>query len=162
MLLKNMNEKGFTLIELIFVIAIIAIASVVVVPRWNASSQRLEYEARRVLNDVRYAQAMSMLTGQRYRFVRASSTSYQITDEDGVAVLLPRGSSTMVLTSGVTFGTFSNLPSNLVVFNSLGVPYTTTAIPGAALASTASIPLVSGSQTRTINISPETGFAVLS
>lgn len=155
-------QKGFTLLELVFVMLIIGIISVMVVPKWLGTGQRSGYEARRVMNDIRYAQAMSLLTGQYYRFVRTSSTTYQITNEAGSAILLPGGSTTVTLSAGVTFGTFTNLPNSLVAFDALGAPYTTGSVPGSALSSTATIPLVSGSQTWTISISPQTGYEVLS
>jgi len=94
MLLKNRSQtfprflpSGFTLIELIIVILIIGIVSVVAIPKWTASSQRLEFEVRRVLTDIRYAQALSMTSGERYRWVKLSSSSYQITNEAGTMFL---------------------------------------------------------------------------
>jgi prepilin-type N-terminal cleavage/methylation domain-containing protein len=157
----NKLTSGFTLIELILVIAIISIVSVMVVPKWHATSQGQEYETRRVLNDIRYVQAMSMLTGQHYRFVRTSATTYQLLNEAGSALLLPSGGTTITLSTGVSFGTFTNLPNSLVAFDSLGTPQTTSSVPGTALASAAVIPLVNGS-TRNITISPQTGYGTIS
>lgn len=158
---SNRTTSGFTLFELILVITIISIVSVVVVPKWHGTSLRSEYEIRRVLNDIRYVQAMSMLTGQHYRFVRTSSTTYQLLNEAGSAIILPSGGTTITLSTGVSFGTFTNLPNNLVAFDSLGAPQTTSGVPGTALASAAVIPLVNGS-TGNITISPQTGYGALS
>lgn len=156
-----LSRQGFTLIELIFVVLVIGIIGVMVLPTWTSTSFNLEHEARRVLDDVRYAQALSITSGQRYRWVKVSSTTYQLTNEAGTAVLLPSGSNQLILTSGVTIGTLTNLPNSLIAFNSQGIPYTDSSYPGTALSSAASIPITAGSQTRTIQISPQTGYGIL-
>jgi prepilin-type N-terminal cleavage/methylation domain-containing protein len=155
------KSRGFTLIEVLIVLLIMGIISVAVMPKWTGTGTNVNYEARRVLNDIRYAQGMSITTGQRYRWVKLSSTTYQITDQSGTAIILPSGVSTLTLSGGATIGTLSNLPNSLIAFNSQGIPYTTTALPGTALAATASIPISGGGITRTIQISPETGYGVL-
>lgn len=158
---KNI-ASGFSVLELILVIAIMGILAFVAIPRWSHNKILVEFEARRVLNDIRFAQAMSMASGQRYRWVRTSSTSYQITNEAGSAVMMPSGGTSLTLTSGVSFGSFTNLPSNLVAFDSRGRPYTTSTYPGTALASSATIPLTGAGQTATITITPTTGYGALS
>lgn len=155
-------SRGFTVLELVLVILIVGIIAVTVTPTNTQVPMRLAYEARRVLNDIRYTQALSMASGQRYRWVRTSSTAYQITNEAGVALILPSGSSTMTLSNGVSFGTLANLPNDLVAFDSRGTPYTTSSLPGTALGSTASIPVTNGSQTFTVSITPTTGYGVSS
>ncbi len=154
--------QGFTLLELVLVILIVGIIAITVTPTSTQAPIRLAYEAQRILNDIRYTQAMSMASGQRYRWVRTSSTAYQITNEAGSALILPNGSSTLTLSNGVSFGSFTNLPNNLVAFDSRGAPYTTSSVPGTALGSTASIPLTNGSQTFTVSITPTTGYGVTS
>lgn len=153
--------RGFTLLELILVILIIGVLAVSVTPRWTSTSMTLQYEARRVLGDIRYAQAMSIATGQRYRWQRTSSTTYQITNEAGAAVVLPNGATTINLSNGISFGSLTNLPGNLVAFNSLGNPYITSSIPGTALGSTAVIPLSTSTQTQNILIVSGTGYGAL-
>jgi prepilin-type N-terminal cleavage/methylation domain-containing protein len=155
------GNQGFTILEIILVILIIGVIGMTVTPKWTGQSLSLQYEAVRVLNDIRFAQAMSLATGQRYRWVQISSTSYQITDESGSAIMLPNGGNTLVLTNGVTFGTFTNLPGGLIAFDSQGIPYTTSAYPGTALAATAVIPVSNSSQTQNILINPVTGSGAL-
>lgn len=163
---KDLNlitrNGGFTLIELIFIILIIGILATVTMPKWTSTSLGLEFEAHRVLNDIRYTQALSVTTGERYRWVKVSTNSYSITNEAGSAIVLPSGGTTLTMTGNVTFGAFSNLPNNLIAFNSQGVPYTTSSLPGTALATTAVIPLTAGGVTRSVLVVPETGYGVLS
>lgn len=151
---------GFTFLELVIVILIVGIVSVTVYNQFPAPSINVEYELRRVLNDIRFTQAMSMASGQRYRWVRTSTTSYQILNQSGSAVVFPNGSTTMTLSS-VSFGTLTNLPSNLVAFDSQGTPYTDTGTPGTALASTASIPLTTGSYSHAVTITAQTGYGAV-
>ena|SRR3990167_2361137 len=155
------TRDGFTFIELILVVLIIGIMSIVVLPNWTATSLNLEFEARRVLHDIRYAQSLSMNSGERYRWVKLSSTSYQMTNEAGSAILLPTGGTQVTLAHGASFGSFTNLPNNLIAFNSEGTPYTDSSYPGTALSSEATIPLIAGSQTRSIQITQETGRGTL-
>ena len=154
--------RGFTAIEVIFILLVIGILAITITPNWTATSMGLQFEALRVLQDIRYTQALSVTSGQRYRWVRTSSTTYQVLNEAGTAILLPSGVTTLTLSGDVILGTLTNLPNNLIAFDSQGTPYTTSSYPGTALVATASIPLVSGSQIQTIQISPETGYGMRS
>lgn len=160
--LKDSLAKGFTLVELVFIILVIGILAVVAVPRWTATPMGLEFEARRVLNDIRYTQMMSMTTGERYRWVSVSGNAYSIMNESGTAIMLPSGGTVLVFSGGVTFGSFSNLPNNLVAFDSLGAPYINATLPGTALAATGAIALTAGGQTRSVLITPQTGYGAIS
>lgn len=155
------NTQGFTLVEFILVILLMSIISIAILPQWTATTLNVEFEARRILNDIRYTQALSMATGQRYRWVRTSATTYQIINSAGTALILPSGSTQATLTSNVSFGAFTNLPNNLIAFDSTGTPYTDTGSPGTPLAATAIIPAVIGSNTRSIQVTPSTGYGAL-
>lgn len=160
--IKRISVNGFTVLELVLVILIIGVIAVTTVPNWTATQQGIEYEARRLLGDLRYTQAMSMTTGQRYRLVITSSNSYQILNPSGSPVMLPTGGTSLILSNNITFGSLTNLPNSLVAYDSNGIPYVDTASPGTALSSTAVIPLVSGSATRNVSITPDTGYGELS
>ncbi len=159
---SELKSAGFTLVELIFVILIMGILAVSVIPKWTGTSLGVEFEARRLVNVIRYTQALSVATGQRYRWVKVSSSSYSILNQSGTAIILPSGGTILTLSNNVSIGSLSNLPDSLVAFDSQGVPYTTSSTPGTTLGSTAGIPMTSsGGQTRTVQITPSTGYVGL-
>lgn len=153
--------KGFTLIEMTMVIILISIVATATYLNWPGVTINLGAEVYQVANDIRYTQSLSMTKRERFRFVRTSASSYQIMNSTGTAILSASGVTTVTLNSGITFGAWSNLPNNLIVFDGKGTPYTDTATPGTPLASAATIPLTGGGQTTNIVISPETGRVIV-
>jgi prepilin-type N-terminal cleavage/methylation domain-containing protein len=150
--------QGFTLLELMIVIVIMAILAIAPFFNWPGTSLNLEGQAQQLTQDIRYTQALSMSQAQRYRLViTAGTSSYQILNSSGAAVSFPSGSTTVTLGSGISFGTFTNLPNSLIVFDGKGIPYTTTGTPGTALATAATIPLQAGGSTKTVVVTPLTG-----
>ena len=152
---------GFTLIELIIVIAIVAILSVVAVPRFPVNLLRIEYDARALLTDIRYAQMLSMATGERYYWVRNTANTYFLINHLGVVILLPSGSYVHTFSGNTVFAGITNLPNNYIGFDSQGTPYINNVIPGTPLAAAATITLSGSGQSRSIQISPGTGFGTL-
>ena len=139
------------------ILVVISIIGVTAMLQWPARGINLGAEANQLANDIRYTQSLAMNNGMRYYLIKQSSTTYQIMNSAGTAVTLAMGNTTMTLNSGITFGTLTNLPNNLIAFDGKGTPYVTYTSPGTALASTATIPLVSGSNTITISILAGTG-----
>src|SRR5438105_304872 len=111
MLMNNLSFRqsmqGFTLIQIVMVLVVVGILSVMALPKWTAQSLDVNYEARRVLNDIRYVQALSLTYGQRYRWVKTAAASYQILNQAGTAIVLSNGGTTLTLSSGNTFGTLT-------------------------------------------------------
>lgn len=158
----NPHHHGFTYIEMILVIIIVAVIGISVNPFRRQVSLSLQAESRRILSDIRYAQALSMASGIRYRWVRTSSTTYQIINASGSAITLPNGSSTMTLSAGNSITGITNLPSNLIAFNTQGIPYVDTGSPGTPLAATATITLSNSGLTSTVSVLAGTGFGAIS
>jgi len=151
------KQTGFTLIELVIVIVLLGILSTGIYFNWPGATINLGGQVNQLADDLRYTQSLSMTTGSRYRLVKTSATTYQIVNSAGTAIKLALGNTTMTLNSGITFGTLTNLPNNLVTFDGLGVPYSDTATPGTQLASSGTITLTAGSESRSVSITPQTG-----
>ena len=157
----SMHQQGFTLIELVCILVLLGVLATGIYIQWPGAVISLGAQAHQLANDVRYTQALSMTKGQRYQLTITSSTAYQILNSSGTAIVNTMGATTTALKSGVTFGTLSNLPNSLIVFNGQGIPYIDTSSPGTTLSTTASIPLVGGGVTKTIIISPQTGRVIV-
>jgi len=155
------KNSGFSIIELVLIIVIIGLLSISVFIKWPGLVINLGAQAEQLANDIRYTQSLSMTNGQRYRLVIASSNTYQILNNSGTAIKLAMGNSTMTLNSGITFGTLTNLPNNLIAFDGNGIPYTDTGNPGTQLSATATIPLVGSGNTKNVSISPQTGRTIV-
>ncbi len=93
----NRNEKGFTLLELIFVAVIVGILAAVVIPKMNSvSSVDLFASASQVKSDIHYAQqlAMSKFMKTKITFDKGSNayTISHTTSGDKIDKFLPPGS----------------------------------------------------------------------
>ena len=60
------EPTGFTLIELVVVLAIAATVAVVMVPKLSNEAFLVGTQADRLANDIRYVQSLAMTQGQRY------------------------------------------------------------------------------------------------
>ena len=148
------RAQGFTLIELVTVLLLIAILSVVAINQWPGSGINLSAQADQLANDIRYTQSLAMNRGQRYR-INLAADRYWISDAGGtVTVSLPgSGATVMILNSGIALST----SYSFLVFDGNGVPYTTATTPGTALAADAVITLSADGESRALRISPQTG-----
>src|SRR5580692_1274568 len=103
---------GFTIIELVVVMLIIAVLAVNVLNTYQGAPIDVGAQANQIVDDIRYTQALAMTKGVRYRIVFTTSSpySYQILNASGTALMLARGNTTMTLGAGISFGAMTNLP----------------------------------------------------
>ncbi len=154
------SERGFTLIEVIVAISVVALLIWVALPRSFAADVQLQAAARQLQSDIRYAQELAMTKGQQHqiRLYAASNPSptnrYEIVTAAGGAVRNPLtgdGAYVVDFNSGQFSGV--QLDSTLTLgFNSLGRPVNSL---GAPLTSDQAISLNGG--TKVLTVTAETG-----
>jgi MSHA pilin protein MshC len=138
---RNLQSKGFTLIEVILVMVIIGILAATVVPRIDftiSTTASVDGAAYIVASDIRYAQewAMANRVSKTVTFATATPTVYTFSPSSS---LDPSGQ----LPSGVTITT-----NYTVQFNSLGEP-----IAGGG----GSVTVSAGGLTKTVTVTNYTG-----
>jgi len=145
------RADGFTLIELVAVMVLIATLGAVALPRFTHNDATVPAHADQLGRVIRHAQAMAMSQGRPLTVDIQSVTSYAITDGiTATPVRNPAGEEqTYTLINAVT------LAGTDVKFDSLGRP-----LNGAALASTAQSWTLTGtgSNTASVSLQPVTGF----
>lgn len=152
------KQHAFTMIELIIIIAILAVFGVVIMTAWPSDQTTLRGQAKLLASDIRYIQHLSMTQNTRYR-IDFSSTQYAMTTADGLTPVTHPGSDSNIISfsAGITLTTLG-LPANYLVFDGRGIPYIDNSIPGTLLAATATLTLAAtDGSTATILVSPETG-----
>ena len=77
------RTSGFSLIELILALSIVAVLTVVAGVRWRGDILSLDAGAGQLLQDIRYTQALSMSRGGGYGIVRLGGNFYEIRKPDG-------------------------------------------------------------------------------
>jgi prepilin-type N-terminal cleavage/methylation domain-containing protein len=144
-------SDGFTLIELVAVMVILATLGAVALPRFTHNDATVPAQADQLGRAIRHAQAMAMSQSRSLTVDILSTTSYAITD--GITATPVRDAAgeeqIYTLINAVT------LAGADVEFDSLGRP-----LNGAALADTAQNWSLTGAggNTATVNIQPVTGF----
>ena len=151
---KSMNTRGagFSLIELISVMVILAAISSLAAPRFVHHDATLPAQANQMGRIIRHAQALAMGQGRPLTLDIQSATSYAITDGSAPSPSTIRDASGQLqafsLHNGVT------LSGADLEFDSLGRP-----ISGSNLVtSTQSWTLNGGSNTATVSVQAVTGF----
>jgi prepilin-type N-terminal cleavage/methylation domain-containing protein len=158
-------RHGFTMIELLIVVAILAIAAAIVVPMASsAGSMQLRAAVNMVAADLEYAKSMSISRGQRYAVVFDTQDGafyrYRVVDQNGALIRHPitqsseyvvnfqgDGRLAQVEIASVTFG--GTPPA--VSFDLLGSPNNGGVIT-----------LQAGGVTRTVTVEPVTGYISVS
>ncbi len=90
---QNLSSKnrGFTLIEVIAVVVILAIAAMLAIPMFSsAASIQIRVAADMIAADLEYAKSMAISRQRTYTVIfDESAESYKIEDEDGIIITHP-------------------------------------------------------------------------
>lgn len=142
---------GFTLIELVAVMVILATLGAVALPRFVHNDATVPAQADQLGRAIRHAQAMAMSQGRSLTVDIQSTTTYAITDGISATPLPGPGNEGQLYTldNNVT------LTGSDMEFDSLGRP-----LNGAALADTIQSWTLTGAggNTASISLQPVTGF----
>jgi prepilin-type N-terminal cleavage/methylation domain-containing protein len=148
---------GFTIVELVIVVVIIAIASLAAIPMMSsAASLQIRSAANMIAADLEYARSMAISRGQKFRVEFDKNTeSYRIKDQAGIVIPHPvkkgfnyeidfrnEGKLNRVDITNADIG-----GDQIVVFDCLGSPDTG-----------GTVSLQAGGVTVTIEVEPVTGF----
>lgn len=145
------RQTGFTLVELIVVIMLVAILAYSAISRGPDVISNLNVQAEQVAADLRYVQSLSMIKNQRY-CLAFGATSYQIrTNSCTSAVPHPLVGTTNVTLANTAL-TAANLSGNAVEFDGKGAPTTLV-----SATSNGTVTLTGGGQSKTVFVSPQTG-----
>jgi len=155
---------GFTLVELLIVIAIIMIAALTAIPMMSsAASMQIRSAANMLTADLEYAKSMAISRAQKFSVVFDKDTeSYWIENQDGIVIPHPvkkgfdyvidfqnDGRLNKVDIVSADFDTTSE-----VKFGYLGSPYNGNSTP----LNSGVISLQAGGTTTTVTVEPVTGF----
>ena len=164
-----MNYDGFTLLELIMVILLVAIVSAVAIPRFaGVGDFALDNAAAKIASDIRYTQNRSTTTQLRGRVNFLSGTTYQIyycTSYDSTpgtcscASWIPVNTQVNISDdfSGVSI---SGVVGNCLEFDALGRPYYASCGAATSCNSSAGAPIALqyGGDSKNISVLTETGM----
>ena len=153
-------KKGFTLIEIIIVVTILAIAAMTTIPMMSsAASVQIRAASNIIAADLEYARSMAISRGQEYSIVfDPGAESYCIKDQGGTVIEHPVKKGFDYEINFSTDGRLdkvgidnTTLPANSVTFDPLGSPDN-----GGTIA------LIAGSSTVDITVEPVTGYISIS
>jgi prepilin-type N-terminal cleavage/methylation domain-containing protein len=146
----SVQHAGFTLLELVTVLLLLAILGTSLFLRWTPGAATLNAQADQLAATLRHAQTLALAQGRGLTFSVQSTTRYTVTDGAGV-ITDPAGvRQDFTLSNGVSLTAGNNQE-----FDSLGRP-----IDAARnlLASAQSWTLSGDGSTATVSIAPVTGF----
>ena len=165
--MKSINPKGFTLVEIIIVVVILSIVSLLAIPMvTSASSYQLKSAATSLAADLEHVKSMAVSRQQSYKVIfDSSSDSYEVRDSvDNVVSHSTKSGGSFSVTYDSNSGmdavdiTSADFDSEeVLVFNYLGAPYNN---GGTAMVS-GSVTLESDGATMTVSVEPVTGYITI-
>ncbi len=153
---RTKAAAGFTLVELLIVLAVLGLISTAVLTKWSTNPSRYDAIAEQLRRDLRYTQALAMAKNVRYR-VNLLSTSYWISDNSGNAIAHPAVGTARVNLPGDILLTWNSvlMPNNYIAFDGKGIPHA----DASSTSSTQAIVVTnaSASYVRVLSVSADTG-----
>lgn len=148
--MRFQTHNGFTLIELVIVLALIGAMAAIALPRWAPADTTVGAQADRLARDLRHTQSMAMTQGRTLTFDIQPATAYRVIDSSSMTVTDPATQQPFQVTldNNVTLG------GTDTGFDSLGRP-----VSAGTLLPAARVFTVSGSSTTaTVTVSAVTGY----
>ena len=148
--MQTRTHSGFTLIELVVVLAILGSLAAFALPRWAPADTTVAAQADRLARDLRHAQAMAMSQARTLTLDIQAASTYRVIDGASMTVTDPATQQpfTVSLDNNVTVSGIDT------AFDSLGRP-----VAAGSLLASARVFTVSGSSTTaTVTVSPVSGF----
>src|SRR3989344_9560466 len=103
--IRSPPVNGFTLVELVAIIILVALLAFTAIPRLPGPSLGVDSQAEQLAAEIRYTQSLSMTRGDRF-LVNLTAAGYQITDSGGLNPEVHPGprSPNPVAPDGASFG----------------------------------------------------------
>ena len=166
----SLQERGFTLIEILTVVAIIGLASAIVIPQMSSTNgQRVASASRTLAADLLYAQERSIAFATRHYVVfNTTNNTYEIVADSGSntpgsvithpvnGIPYIQALNTGSLTN-VTFQSVSFDGNTTIAFDQMGVPYSYNAATGLAPLSIGTVVFQAGTNTMTVTVGAYSG-----
>jgi prepilin-type N-terminal cleavage/methylation domain-containing protein len=171
---QNKQKDGFTLVELIIVVFILAIAALVAVPMFSSAADiQVRATANRIAADLDYARGLAITRQKNYAVVfDRAAESYDIRDTLTDTVItnpFDNRPFAVNLAADSRVGSVNivstNVTDDAIAFDYLGTPYVGNAVPvsGSQLNTPGTITLRSrdGSFTLGVKVEPMTGYVTI-
>jgi len=123
------QNSGFTMMELIIVMIILAIISAVTYIRWSESTTFLDQQTTLFASDLRYAQNLSVTRNERYRLEITFPNKYKILDNEGNSQVIPpdkgdpNNDNIVELEHQIFFKQPIGIITDTIIFDGKGTPY---------------------------------------
>jgi prepilin-type N-terminal cleavage/methylation domain-containing protein len=161
----NLKQRGFSIMEFAIVVVILGILAAVTSAIYPGKVPQLRGQARQLVSDIRYMQYYAMSHHVRAKIDFSSSNQYTLYDlTNAQSIVHPATNNTTVDVGAGGFslslsGDDGFTTNKVLVFDSLGRPYSNESVPGTALVDDAVITLTTGDNSMGVTVIPETGQA---
>jgi len=167
----SIRSRGFTLIEILCVVVILAIAAVLVIPQISSRGDlKAAAAARTVMADIAYAQNRA-IAKQATQYVKFDVASHTYSVQEGTTpatgtnpITLKPYTQTFGSTAldDVTLTSASFDSKDTIAFDEIGAPYSYDSVAGTAALATGQIKIASDGYTMTLTVQPYTGEITIS